>query len=57
MYSDLPWRKTLLTMLTVKVHDSEVYRLPHPKSLSTSLLWETQKNPEESAAWAQRLWS
>ena len=57
IYSSLPWRKTLLTILTVKVHDSEVYRLPHPKFISTSLVWEKHRNPEERATWVQRIWS
>lgn len=47
IYSDLPWRKTLLTILTVKVHDSEVYRLPHPKFLSASLVWEIHRDTQK----------
>ena len=57
IYSDLSWRKTLLAILTVKIHDSEVYRLLHPKFLSASLVWEIQRNPEERATWVQRIWS
>ena len=39
--------QTLLTILTVKVHDSEVYRLPHPKFLSASLVWEIHRDRQK----------